>query len=216
LDGRRFDAETRTRAQAARLVGVDEAGRGPLAGPVVVAAVVLPPEPSPALGEARDSKTMTPRSRERLFGVVASEALAVSVAWAHPRAIDRDNILRATLLAMGRAARRAAAKSGASPLLVLVDGPRRVPELGLDQEAVVDGDAKSLAIAAASVVAKVVRDRWMVRLERRRPGYGFSKHKGYGTKAHLEALDRLGPCDAHRRTYAPVARAADAARAARA
>jgi ribonuclease HII len=137
----------------------------------------------------------------------------VSVAWAHPRAIERDNILNATLLAMGRAARRAAAKSGGAPLLVLVDGPRRVPRLELEQEAVVDADAKSLSVAAASVVAKVVRDRWMARLERRRPGYGFSRHKGYGTKSHLEALGRLGPCDAHRRTYAPVAAAARAARA---
>jgi ribonuclease HII len=206
LHGRRFDAQARTRANAARLVGVDEAGRGPLAGPVVVAAVVLPEEPSLRLARARDSKTLTPKSRERLFGVVRSQALAVSVAWAHPRDIERDNILRATLRAMGRAARRAAAKSGSSPLLVLVDGPHRVPELELSQEAVVDGDARSLCVAAASVIAKVVRDRWMERLERRRPGYGFARHKGYGTAEHLAALDRLGPCDAHRRTYAPVAR----------
>jgi ribonuclease HII len=205
LDGRRFDAQARSRAQAARLVGVDEAGRGPLAGPVVVAAVVLPEVPSAELAEARDSKTMTPKSRQRLFGVVRSQALAVSVAWAHPRDIERDNILKATLLAMGRAARRAAAKSGTSPVVVIVDGPRRALGLGLPQEPVIDGDAKSLSVSAASVIAKVVRDRWMERLERRRPGYGFSKHKGYGTKSHLEALDRLGPCDAHRRTYAPVA-----------
>lgn len=205
MDGRRFDAEARTRAGVARLVGVDEAGRGPLAGPVVVAAVVLPEEPSPELCAAKDSKLMTPKSRERLFGVVRSQALAVSVAWAQPREIERDNILRATLRAMGRAARRAAAKSGSSPLLVLIDGPRRALDLDLSQEAVIDGDAKSLSVAAASVVAKVVRDRWLERLDRRRPGYGFSAHKGYGTKAHLDALDRLGPCDAHRRTYAPVA-----------
>ena len=205
MDGRRFDAEARTRAQATRLVGVDEAGRGPLAGPVVVAAVVLPEVPSAELAGARDSKTMTPKSRERLFKIVHSQALAVSVAWAHPRDIERDNILKATLLAMGRAARRAAAKSGSSPLLVLIDGPRRALGLELPQEPVVDGDAKSLCVSAASVIAKVVRDRWMERLERRRPGYGFSKHKGYGTKAHLDALDKLGPCDAHRRTYAPVA-----------
>lgn len=205
MDGRRFDAQARTRAKAARLVGVDEAGRGPLAGPVVVAAVVLPEVPSAELAEARDSKLMTPKSRERLFGVVRSQALAVSLAWAHPRLIDRDNILKATLLAMGRAARRAAAKSGDSPLLVLIDGPKRALGLELPQEPVVDGDAKSLSVSAASVIAKVVRDRWMERLERRRPGYGFSRHKGYGTKEHLAALDRLGPCDAHRRTYAPVA-----------
>jgi ribonuclease HII len=207
LDGRRFDADARRRAPGARLLGVDEAGRGPLAGPVVVAAVVLPEDPRPPLTEVRDSKVMTPKSRQRLFGVVRSEARAVSVAWAHPRAIDRDNILAATLAAMGRAARRAAAKSGGGAVLVLIDGPKRVPGLTLPQEAVVDGDAKSLSIAAASVVAKVVRDRWMERLERRRPGYGFARHKGYGTKAHLDALDRLGPSDAHRRSYAPVRRA---------
>lgn len=182
---------------------MDEAGRGPLAGPVVVAAVALPEEPSDELCAARDSKTMTPKGRERLFGVVRRQA-EVSVAWAHPREIDEKNILAATLAAMGRAARRVAAKTGGGPVLVLVDGPRRIREFELPQETVVDGDAKSLCIAAASIVAKVTRDRWMERLERRRPGYGFAVHKGYGTKRHLEALDRLGPCDAHRKTYAPV------------
>jgi len=126
LDGRRFDADARRRAAGAILVGVDEAGRGPLAGPVVVAAVALPEDPSAELCCARDSKTLTPKSRERLFGVVRSQALAVSVAWAHPAAIDRDNILAATLSAMGRAARRAAAKSGGGGVLVLVDGPRAI------------------------------------------------------------------------------------------
>lgn len=185
---------------------MDEAGRGPLAGPVVVAAVSLPEEPSDELSAARDSKTMTPKGRERLFGVVRRQADAVSVAWAHPPAIDRDNILAATLAAMGRAARRVAAKTGGGPVLVLVDGPRPIRRFELPQETIVDGDAKSLSIACASIVAKVVRDRWMERLERRRPGYGFSVHKGYGTKRHLEALDRLGPCDAHRMTYSPVAK----------
>lgn len=183
---------------------MDEAGRGPLAGPVVVAAVVLPEEPSKELGAARDSKTMTPKGRERLFGVVRSQARAVAVAWAHPREIDEKNILAATLEAMGRAARRAAAKAGGGAVLVLVDGPSAIRGFDLPQRPVVDGDVKSLSISAASVVAKVVRDRWMERLERRRPGYGFAEHKGYGTKRHLEALDKLGPCDAHRESYAPV------------
>ncbi len=185
------------------MIGVDEAGRGPLAGPVVVAAVALPEVPSAMLRGVRDSKLMTPMSRERLFGVICSQALAVSVAWAHPLVIDRRNILRATLLAMRRAARRAARKTP-GPVLVLIDGPYRAPRLGLAQRAVIDGDKKSLSVAAASIVAKVVRDRWMARLERRYPGYGFSSHKGYGTKAHGEALTRLGPCRAHRRSYAPV------------
>ncbi|MCM2305577.1 MAG: ribonuclease HII [Elusimicrobia bacterium] len=194
------------------LIGVDEAGRGPLAGPVVVAAVALPKVPSTELSAVRDSKQMTPKSRSRLFGVIRSQALSVSVAWAHPRAIDRDNILAATLGAMARAARRAAAKAGGEPVLVLVDGPRAIRNFELPQRTIVDGDAKSLAIAAASVIAKVVRDRWMQRLERRHPGYGFAVHKGYGTKLHLGALAALGPCKAHRLTYAPVAAAAGARR----
>ena len=208
MDGRRFDADARRRAAGARLIGVDEAGRGPLAGPVVVAAVVLPEEPSAELREARDSKLMTPKGRERLFGVVRSQALAVSVAWAHPAAIDRDNILAATLAAMGRCARRAAAKAGGGRALVLVDGPRAIREFELPQRTIVDGDAQSLSIAAASIIAKVVRDRWMERLDRRHPGYGFARHKGYGTKDHMAALDRLGVCSAHRLSYAPVTRRA--------
>ncbi|MBI2387421.1 MAG: ribonuclease HII [Elusimicrobia bacterium] len=208
MDGRAFDDDARARGRTATLIGVDEAGRGPLAGPVVVAAVSLPKVPSAALRRARDSKQMTPKSRSRLFGVIRSQALSVSVAWAHPRAIDRDNILAATLSAMGRAARRAAARTGEASVLVLVDGPRSIRGFDLPQRTVVDGDAKSLCIAAASVVAKVVRDRWMRRLARLHPGYGFAAHKGYGTKAHLSALAELGPCAAHRLTYEPVARQA--------
>lgn len=205
MDGRAFDDAERGSGRISLLVGVDEAGRGPLAGPVVVAAVALPEVPSAELLLLKDSKLMTPKSRERLFGVVRSQALAVSVAWAHPPVIDRDNILAATLAAMGRAARRAEAKAGTGSVLVLVDGPRAIRNFELNQKTVVDGDAKSLCVAAASVIAKVVRDRWMERLERRYPGYGFGKHKGYGTKQHNEALSKLGPCRAHRRSFAPVA-----------
>lgn len=179
-----------------------------MAGPVVVAAVVLPEEPSPALLAARDSKLMTPKSREKLFGVIRSQALAISVAWAHPPVIDEVNILQATLLAMGRASRRAASKAGGKSFLVLVDGPRRIPSFDIPQETVIDGDAKSLSIAAASIIAKVVRDRWMTSQDRRFPGYGLVQHKGYGTRIHLAALGKLGPCSAHRRSYAPVMRAA--------
>jgi len=208
LDGRAFDDDARRRGRIAIVIGVDEAGRGPLAGPVVVAAVALPEVPSAELCLSKDSKLMTPKSRERLFGVIRSQALAVSVAWAHPRAIDRDNILAATLSAMARASRRAAARTGVAPVLVLVDGPRAIRNFELAQRQVVDGDAKSLCIAAASVIAKVVRDRWMERLERRHPGYGFAVHKGYGTKVHLSALAKLGPCKAHRLTYEPVSKSA--------
>ncbi|MBI5246940.1 MAG: ribonuclease HII [Elusimicrobia bacterium] len=211
MAGWSFDAEARESGRTDRVIGVDEAGRGPLAGPVVVAAVTLPENPSAQLRLLKDSKMMTPKSRSRLFGVIASQAVSVSVAWAHPRAIDRDNILAATLSAMGRAARRAAAKSGGR-VLVLVDGPRAIRNFELNQKTIVDGDAKSLCIAAASVIAKVVRDRWMERLERRHPGYGFAVHKGYGTKIHLSALAKLGPCAAHRLTYEPVAKVAGAVR----
>jgi len=204
LDGRRFDADARRRAAGARLIGVDEAGRGPLAGPVVVAAVALPEEPSAQLRKARDSKLMTPEDRQRLFGVIRSQALAVAVAWAHPSLIDRDNILAATLSAMGRCARRAAARAGGGSVLVLVDGPREIRNFELPQRTIIDGDAKSLSIAAASIIAKVVRDRWMERLDRVHPGYGFGQHKGYGTASHLAALDRLGPCRIHRFSYEPV------------
>ena len=208
MDGRAFDDAARESARIALVIGVDEAGRGPLAGPVVVAAVSLPKVPSAELRKVRDSKQMTPKSRLKLFGVIRSQAVSVSVAWAHPRSIDRENILAATLSAMARASRRAAAKTGEKSVLVLVDGPRAIRNFELPQRTVVDGDAKSLCIAAASVVAKVVRDRWMERLARRHPGYGFEIHKGYGTKAHLSALAKLGPCEAHRLTYEPVARQA--------
>lgn len=202
--GRRsFDDAYRLRAPGAALVGVDEAGRGPLAGPVVVAAVVLPPVPHRSLGGVTDCKAMTAKARERAFAAVVSKALSVSVAWAHHDHIDERNILRATLGAMARAARRAAGRL-AGAAFVIVDGPHRVPGLELDHEAVVDGDAKSLSIAAASVVAKVVRDRWMRRMHRRFPGYGFDEHKGYSTKSHIEALGKLGPCRIHRRSYEPV------------
>ena len=207
MTGRRFDQAARERAHGARLIGVDEAGRGPWAGPVVVSAVVLPESLPPRLAGVRDSKLLDPRSREKLFRVLRRRALAVSVAWAQPTEIDERNILQATLAAMGRAARRAAAKAAAadSKFLVLVDGPFRVPGLELWQEAVIGGDAKSLSVGAASIVAKVVRDRWMRSYARRYPGYGFGRHKGYGTKLHQRALDKLGPCRGHRRSYEPVA-----------
>ncbi len=197
---RRFDAEVRRERAVARLVGVDEAGRGPWAGPVVVAAVLLGPEVPRALWAARDSKRLSPRRREELFLSIRAHA-AVSAAWAHPREIERMNILGATLAAM----RRAVLRLGAGGAHVLVDGNRRIPRLPLPQTAVVGGDDKSLAVACASIVAKVLRDRWMRALARRHPGYGFAQHKGYGTAGHRAALARLGVCPIHRRTYAPVA-----------
>jgi ribonuclease HII len=194
-----FDAELRLGAKAARLIGVDEAGRGPLAGPVVAAAVLLPADTAPFLG-ARDSKLLSLKKREELF-VVIRERAKVSVAWAGARDIERLNILQATLLSMRRAVLRLEEDA-----LVLVDGPHKIPRLPLAQRAVVDGDALSLSVACASIVAKVVRDRWMERLDRLHPGYGFSKHKGYGTREHQKALEKLGPSPIHRRTYEPVRR----------
>lgn len=197
-----YDNETRRRLGASSLIGIDEAGRGPLAGPVVAAAVLLPDRPLPELAGVRDSKKLTPKGRERLFPLIRSAA-RVGVGWALPEEIDRVNILQATFLAMRRALERLRLAPGESPW-ALVDGNQPVPGLSLRQKTVVGGDNLSLAIAAASVVAKVVRDRWMVVLESRHPGYGFAKSKGYGSAEHMEALRRLGPSPAHRRSFHPV------------
>jgi ribonuclease HII len=180
------------------VAGVDEAGRGPLAGPVVAAAVVL--DRTLRWDGLHDSKQLTASSRDVLFARVLSEARAFSWAVAGPRAIDRSNIRRATLEAM----RRAVAGLRTEPQIVLVDGSDTIPGVRQPQRAVVDGDATMLSIAAASVLAKVVRDRIMERLDRVWPGYGFAHHKGYGTPEHLEALGRLGPCPLHRFSFRPV------------
>lgn len=191
-------AEARLAGHGTTVAGVDEAGRGPLAGPVVAAAVVLAPHGS--WDGLNDSKQVAPDTRELLFARVLSEARAVSWSVVGPRAIDRSNILRASLEAM----RRAVGSLRVRPDLVLVDGDRPVPGLGCDQRTIVDGDARMLSIAAASVVAKVVRDRIMGRLDRVWPQYGFARHKGYGTPEHLAALACHGPCPLHRYSFAPV------------
>jgi len=179
---------------------VDEAGRGPLAGPVVAAAVLLPDGELPELARADDSKKLSAAQRERLFPLICAKALAVSVSWAHAGDIDRENILRSTLNAM----RRAVSRIGESAL-VLVDGNHPIPGLTREQAPLIGGDAKSLCVACASIVAKVVRDRWMAVMDRRYPLYGFSRHKGYGTALHLERLRALGPSPIHRRSFAPLA-----------
>lgn len=195
-----FDAHLRAEHGVEDLIGVDESGRGPLAGPVVAAAVLLPPGRIPELSGARDCKLLPPRRREFFYDLICRRARRISVAWAHPREIERDNILAAALSAMGRAVRRVQT----ARCLVLVDGNRPVPSCGRPQLPIVGGDDRSLSIACASIVAKVLRDRWMVRLDRRFPGYGLARHKGYGTRAHLAALERLGPAPVHRMTYAGV------------
>jgi ribonuclease HII len=182
------------------VAGVDEAGRGPLAGPVVAAAVMLDDQ-RPIAGLA-DSKKLSAQRRDRLFDQIRAHALCFSVAEASVEEIDQLNILQATLLAM----QRAVAGLRLRPALVLVDG-NRLPRLDMRAEAVVQGDAKVAAISAASILAKVTRDRGLDALHQSFPDYGFQRHKGYGTVEHLAALNRLGPCPAHRRSFSPVAEA---------
>jgi ribonuclease HII len=184
-----------------RMAGVDEAGRGPLAGPVVAAAVILDPQ-YPIEGLA-DSKALDPVRREELAGLIRARARAWSIAWADAAEIDALNILEASMLAMRRAVERLAVL----PDHVCVDG-NRCPRLGwrYTVEAIVAGDATVPEISAASILAKTWRDAWMERLDARYPGYGFARHKGYPTAEHRAALDRLGPCPVHRRSFGPVAR----------
>jgi len=182
------------------VAGVDEAGRGPLAGPVVAAAVILDPR-RPIEGLA-DSKRLSAARRERLFEAIHAKALCCSIAEATVEEIDRLNILQATLLAM----RRAVTGLRLSPVKVLVDG-NHLPTLPVRTEAVIGGDARVPAISAASILAKVHRDRWCAAIDGEWPQYGFAAHKGYGTAAHLAALRAHGPCEWHRRSFAPVAQA---------
>ena len=183
---------------ASIVAGVDEAGRGPLAGPVVAAAVVFPAGMKPIRG-LRDSKILAAAKRERLAVVVRARAAAVGVGAASVREIDRLNIRRATILAMQRALQRLALV----PAGVLVDG-LWLPELGRPHDAIVDGDALCQSIAAASVIAKTVRDRLMCRLAARYPVYAWQENKGYGTPEHLDALQVLGPTRHHRMSFEPV------------
>lgn len=179
------------------VAGVDEAGRGPLVGPVVAAAVILDPR-KPIAGLA-DSKTLSPRKRERLFHAIQANALCCAVAQASAAEIDQLNILQATLLAM----RRAVSGLRLSPRLVLVDG-NRLPVLPMRAEAIVKGDATVAEISAASIVAKVHRDQICAALDALYPAYGFARHKGYGTAEHLAALALHGPCPEHRRSFRPL------------
>ncbi len=200
----RFERDARA-AGAGRIAGIDEAGRGPLAGPVVAAAVVLPSDwPDSGLPEGlaklNDSKQLSEKQRERLFEfIVRHEAIDSGVAVLEAEIVDEINILRATHRAMNEAL----AKLSPAANHALVDG-LRVDSLTVAQTAIVKGDAKSFSIAAASILAKVTRDRLMVEHDAQYPGYGFAKHKGYGTKEHLAALAKLGPCPIHRHSFAPV------------
>jgi ribonuclease HII len=179
------------------VAGCDEAGRGPLAGPVVAAAVILDPRRIPK--GLDDSKKLAPEQRERLYAKICASA-EVAIAFGSTARIDRDNILRASLWALARAV----AALPVRPRLVLVDGRDRI-DCGCECQAVIGGDALVLSIAAASIVAKVTRDRLMMRLGLAHPGYGFERHMGYSVPEHFAALDRLGPTIHHRRSFAPVA-----------
>jgi len=179
------------------LCGVDEVGRGALAGPVVAAAVVMPPELM--IDEVEDSKRLTPARRIELDVIIRSRATALALGAAGCDSIARQNILGATLQAMRRAVHRLKIKPG----LVVVDG-NIVPDINLPCHCVIRGDTRSFSIACASIVAKVFRDRLMAKLNARYPGYGFDRHKGYGTPDHLHALRELGPSPIHRRTFNPV------------
>ena len=177
--------------------GVDEAGRGPLAGPVCAAAVILPPElVSPGLN---DSKTLTAKKRRELCSVITAEAVSYGIAFASEQEIDEINILQATFLAMERAMQ----KLSPPPELALIDG-NRTKDFGLPVRTIVKGDSLSASIAAASILAKVTRDRYMIELDEKYPEYGFAQHKGYGTAQHIEALKKYGPCPIHRRSFEPV------------
>ena len=187
-----FDAEVRS--QYGCFAGVDEAGRGPLCGPVCVAACILDPE-NPVYG-INDSKKLTEKKREALYDVIKETAVSYGIAFASEKEIDEMNILNATFLAM----KRAVEKLGVKPDLALIDGNQK-PHTGINEVTVIKGDGKSMSIAAASVLAKVTRDRYMIELDKKYPQYEFRKHKGYGTKLHYEKILEYGISDVHRKTF---------------
>jgi ribonuclease HII len=189
-----FYENTALREGKRTVCGIDEAGRGPLAGPVFAAAVVLPP--GLLIDGLDDSKKLSPQKREELFGVIEAKAVACGIGFATETEIDEINILQATFLAM----KRAYLALGTECDLALVDG-NRMPELGLDTQTIIKGDSLSASIAAASVLAKVSRDRLMREIDAVYPEYGFARHKGYGTALHIELLKKYGPCPVHRKTF---------------
>lgn len=185
------------------ICGVDEAGRGPLVGAVVAGAVVL--DPNNPIEGLKDSKKLTAARREYLYEQIMEKAKAWGVGEASPAEIDEINILQATMLAMRRAIEDLTSRLGAWPDKALIDG-NRCPELPIAAEAIIKGDAKEPAISAASILAKVTRDRQMQILHKRHPQYGFAQHMGYPTEAHFAALKEYGACEEHRKSFSPVRR----------
>ena len=184
------------------LVGVDEAGRGPLAGPVTACACYIPPElyTHPIMSKINDSKKLTPQKREEIFKELLTLPITYCTGYASAEEIDKLNILQATFLAM----RRALTKFKNKDISVLIDGNKTIPYLTVPQKAIVKGDGTSLCIAAASIIAKVSRDRFMLLCAQRYPQYKFDEHKGYGTKLHTDLIDKYGPCSLHRKTFEPI------------
>lgn len=198
-----FDKQQAIKQESNFLIGIDEAGRGPLAGPVVACACFIPPDKIQDFNDVNDSKKLTEAKREELFKRLTApgNGIIFGVGFATAREIDELNILQATFLAMRRAAQKFLRMPDSC---ALIDGPYPVRGLTLKQQPVIDGDAKSLVIASASVIAKVTRDHYMQTLDTLYPGYDFGGHKGYGTAKHMQALRQLGPCAEHRRTFGPV------------
>ena len=191
-----FELEAITKTKGFNLVcGVDEAGRGPLCGPVCAAAVIL--DPDTEIEGVNDSKKLSEKKREALFEVIKEKAVAYCVAFASVEEIEEHNILQATFLAMNRAIEGLSKKAD----YALIDGNRVPKNITIPCETVIKGDAKSMSIAAASILAKVSRDRLLLEYDEKYPEYNFAKHKGYGTKEHIEAIKKYGPCEIHRASF---------------
>ena len=184
------------------LIGIDEAGRGPLAGPVTACACYIPQElyTHPIMSKINDSKKLTPQKREMIFEELITLPIIYCTGYASAEEIDKLNILQATFLAM----RRGLAKFKNKNISVLIDGNKTIPTLNAPQKAIVKGDGTSLCIAAASIIAKVSRDKFMLLCAQKYPQYKFEEHKGYGTQLHTDLLDKYGPCPLHRKTFEPV------------
>lgn len=204
-----FDSDIKEQNNAGLIIGTDEAGRGPLCGPVVACAAFIPPGIENVLsGIINDSKKLSPLKREEAFSFMIKCGVKFGFAYSSAEEIDRSDILtcslKSMLVAIRRLERQLPTLSDSKKNLVLVDGNRKIRDSELWQQTIVGGDAKSASIAAASIFAKVIRDRWLMLLDSKYPQYGFAKHKGYGTKAHIAAIEQYGPCPEHRFTFAPI------------